>query len=384
MKLPENIVIVSHTMLYGAAHALRDYLLKNNINRLLFISLPFYEQRIASNISYKKGIIDGEISIRRASFGIIDYLIDTLQVAWWIYKQKDKFSLFVGINPINCIVGLFFRKIGKTKKVIFYAIDFTPKRFENPLLNYLYHKLEIYCVVHADKVWNVSPRIAEGREQFLQIPNDPTHQIVVPIGIWNKNIKKRDFKDVKKHQLLFVGHLLEKQGVQLVLDATPDIIKKIPDFKFVIAGGGEYEKILRKKIKKLRIEKYVDITGWIKERKELDKMMSESACAIAVYKPEEEKLYNFTYYSDPTKLKDYLGAGLPIILTDVSYNALKIQEEKCGIIVFYSSVDIAKAVIELMDDEEKLKNFKLNALEIAKEFEWSIIFHKAFKESDLL
>jgi len=88
MKAPESIVIVSHTMLYGAAHALRDYLLKKNVDRLLFISLPFYEQRIASSISYKKGIIDEEISIRRTSFGVIDYLIDALQLAWWVYKQK--------------------------------------------------------------------------------------------------------------------------------------------------------------------------------------------------------------------------------------------------------------------------------------------------------
>ena len=379
MKVPESIIIVSHTMLYGAAHALRDYLLKKNVDKLLFISLPFYEQRIASSTSYKKGIVGEEVSVRRASFGVIDYLIDALQVAWWVYKQKSKFSLFIGINPINCIIGLFFRKIVKTKKVIFYAIDFTPKRFENSLLNYLYHKLEIYCVVHSDEVWNVSPRIAEGREQFLQIPNDPTHQIVVPMGIWNKNIKKRDFKDIKKHQLLFVGHLLEKQGVQLVLDAIPDIIRRIPDFKFIVVGGGEYLNILRKKAIDLHIEKHVKFLGWIKDRPTLDSMMSESACAIAIYKPEKEKLYNFTYYSDPTKLKDYLGAGLPIILTDVSYNALKIQEEKCGIIVDYETKSIAEAIQKLMGDEKLLKEYRKNALMYAEEFDWEKILEKALR-----
>ncbi len=181
MKAPESIVIVSHTMLYGAAHALRDYLLKKNVDRLLFISLPFYEQRIASSMSYKKGIIDEEISIRRTSFGVIDYLIDALQLAWWVYKPKDKFSLFIRINPIKCINGLFFRKIGKTKKVIFYAIDFTPKRFENSLLNYFYHKLEIYCVVHSDETWNVSPRIAQGREKLFNLSEKKYLQKVVTI-----------------------------------------------------------------------------------------------------------------------------------------------------------------------------------------------------------
>ena len=384
MKLPQSIAIVSHTMLYGAAHALRDYLLKKNVDRLLFISLPFYEQRIASITSYKKRIIDEEISVRRTSFGVIDYLIDALQVAWWVHKQKDKLSLFIGINPINCIVGLFFRKIGKAKKVIFYAIDFTPKRFENSLLNYFYHKLEIYCVVHSDETWNVSPRIAQGREEFLNLSEKEYPQKVVPMGVWNETIKKTPFNKVKRHQLVFLGHLLKKQGVQLVLDAIPDIIRRIPDFKFIVVGGGEYLNVLKKKTIALHIEKYVEFMGWIEDRPTLDSMMSESACAIAIYKPEKERKYNFTYYADPTKLKDYLSAGLPIILTNVPYNAGQIQSKKCGIIVSYSKDSIERAVTELMGNSEKLKNFRLNALEMAKQFEWSKIFYRAFERSSLL
>ena len=111
--------------------------------------------------------------------------------------------------------------------------------------------------------------------------------------------------------------------------------------------------------------------------------MSESACAIAVYKPEKEKLYNFTYYSDPTKLKDYLSAGLPIILTNVPYNAGQIQSKKCGIIVSYSKDSIGRAVIEFMENSEKLKDFRLNALEMAKQLEWNKIFYQAFEESGL-
>lgn len=179
--------------------------------------------------------------------------------------------------------------------------------------------------------------------------------------------------------MLFVGHLLEKQGVQLVLDAIPQIIKKIPKFKFLIIGGGEYETKLREKVKELNIQKYVRLEGWVKERSRLEKIMSESACAVALYKPEEEKLYNFTYYADPTKIKDYLGAGLPIILTDVPYNAGQIQSKKCGIIVSYSKDNIARAVVELMENSEKLKSFRRNALEMAKQFEWSKIFDKALK-----
>lgn len=380
MQIKENIIIVSHTMLYGAPHALRDYLLKKPINFLLFISLPFFDQRIASCSLYKKGIlVEEKRHARLKSLNILDYSIDALEVLWWVYKQKGKFSLYVGINPMNCIIGLFFRKIQKVEKVIFYAIDFTPKRFGNSLLNYLYHKLEIYCVMNADEVWNVSPRIAEGRETFLHVSQKDHVQKVVPIGVWSGKEKKMTFSRFKKHQIVFLGHLLEKQGVQVVLEAVPLIIKQISDFVFVIIGGGEYEKPLKNLSDELQISKYVEFKGWIKNKKGIDILLRESALAVATYKPEKDKLYNFTYYADPTKIKDYLANGLPVILTNVSYNAYEIVKRKCGVVVEYKKERISQVIIDLLNDQKKLKKYRKNAFLYAKEFDWNSVFSRVLE-----
>jgi glycosyltransferase involved in cell wall biosynthesis len=155
------------------------------------------------------------------------------------------------------------------------------------------------------------------------------------------------------------------------------VINKIKDVQLIIVGGGEYLETLKVKVKKLSLEKYVTFTGWVNDRKKIDDMMSESAIAIATYKPEKKQLYNFTYYADPTKLKDYLGAGLPIILTDVSYNAKIIEDKKCGILVKYDKVEIAKAIVSLLQNEEKLVEYRKNSLKYAKEFGWERIFRKA-------
>jgi len=378
--MEKNVVIATHKMLYGASQALRDYLLDKKIEKLLFIAHPLVDQRTSSFYLYLRGkLIKKKIINRSYLFGLLEYSIDFFWTIWWVVVLKERYKLFVGVDPLNCLAGLLLRFFRRVDKVVFYSIDFSPVRFRNKLLNFIFHKIEVFCVMQADHIWNVSPRIAEGREKFLGVPQNKFIQKVVPIGVWNKDIKKRDFKDIKKHQLLFAGHLLEKQGVQLVLDSVPNIIKKIPDFKFVIVGGGEYKNVLKEKIKKLRIEKYVSMTGWIREREELDSMMSESACAIAVYKPEKEKIYNFTYYADPTKIKDYLGAGLPVILTDVSYNAKEIDKRKCGVVVKYSRIEIEKAIFSLMLDERRLIDFRRNALSYAKEFCWEKIFTKALK-----
>lgn len=381
----KKIIIATHYLLYGAAQAFRDYLNSKKINTLLYIALPLVTQRNAYFISYEKGKQMSEKIINRGkAIPVFDYFIDFLQTVWFVSVQqphtnpllKGEGTVYIGVDGLNCLAGLLLKKFGKVKKVIFYSIDFVPIRFPNKLLNAIYHNIEIFCVKHADECWNVSPRIAEGRETFLHLSQKEYAQKVVPIGIWNKDIKKRPFHQIKKHQVLFIGHLLEKQGVQMVLEAIPLIIKKVPDFTFIIVGGGEYEERLKQLVATLHIAKYVEFTGWIKDRKKIDEMMSKSAIAVATYKPEKEKLYNFTYYADPTKLKDYLGAGLPIVLTDISYNAQEIAEKKCGILVEYTKSDIAKAIITLLQEETQLKKYRKNALEYAQSFDWEKIFDK--------
>ena len=377
--ITQHVVISTHQMLYGAPHALRDYFLQKHIRQLTYIGHPLVEQRASSFNYYKDNTLISSHHIKRSLFlGPVDYFIDFFLSLWWVYFLPNKQDLFIGVDPLNCFVGLILKKLGKVKKVIYYTIDFVPVRFHNHALNILFHFIEKFCVLHADEVWNVSPRIAQGREKFLHILPKQYPQKVVPIGVWFDKIYKRPFDKIKKNQLLFVGHLLEKQGVQLVLMAIPHIVKKIPEFHFLIIGGGEYESELKHLVGDLNIQSHVTFMGWVKEREKLDTCMSQSACAIALYKPEKEKLYNFTYYADPTKLKDYLAAGLPIILTDVSYNARDIERNKCGILVEYNTKEVANAIQKLLSDTLLLVKYKRNALQYASQFDWNTIYNTAF------
>lgn len=359
-------------MLYGASQALRDYICKTNTRNLFYIGHPLLEQRSTILEEYKGKKQIRKTAIKRSlHFGIGDYIIDFLISFYLGLRYGGKETVYIGVDPLNCICGIILKKIGRVERVVFYTIDFVPVRFHNKTLNVLFHTLEKICVKTADENWDVSPRIAEGRAEFLGLFYTPK---VVPIGIWNDNFTHIPFEKVKKNQLLFVGHLLEKQGVQEVLKAIPMVIEKVPTFLFVVVGGGEYEEQLKKQVKKLGVEKHVQFMGWVKNRTELENMMGESACAIAPYKPEGKNATNFTYYADPTKIKDYLGAGLPIILTDVSYNAKFLHNAKCGIIVSYNASAIADAIIKLMSNSAILKNYRQNARKLAKEYEWSTIF----------
>lgn len=382
MNIHQKIAIVTHELVYGVPQALRDYLVKEKFSHLLFISLPFLEAKKASRILYKRGEKIGETTFyRKKSYGVLDYFLDFFLVIFWILRTTYVYDLFIGVNNLNSLAGLVLKKIGKVKKVVFYTMDFVPVRFNNKLLNYIYHKIEIICIKNCDEVWNVSPRMAEGREKYLGLSAKKYPQRFIPVGTWVDRIKKRKFEQIKKNQILFIGHILEKQGLQKVIEALPKVVREIGEVKFLIIGGGDYETVLKSKVKKLNLEKNVIFKGWVLDRKKIDEMLSESAVAIATYKPEEEWLHNFTYYADPYKIKDYLGAGLAMILTDVSYNVKDVEKNGCGIIVKYDENEIANAIITLLKDKKVLKKYRANSLKYIKNYDWSKIFERALNST---
>jgi phosphatidylinositol alpha-1,6-mannosyltransferase len=175
---------------------------------------------------------------------------------------------------------------------------------------------------------------------------------------------------------LFVGHLLEKQGVQLVLRAVPEIRKTIADFEFLIIGKGNYEPALKRLVKELQIEGSVIFAGY-KNDEEMEQLSSGCACAVAPY---DAKTDTWTRYADPGKIKNYLASGLPVILTDVPYNAQEIQRRKCGIVVKYDLYELTKAIVTLLTNESMLSEYRSNAFEYSKQFDWDNIFDGAIAE----
>jgi len=375
-----KVVIATHSLVYGAPQALREYLMLENVKELLFISHPL---QIDGSRSTSETIIKGkssktQTSRLRTKTPILNYIIESVLTFRWVFNKKTTYDLYVGVDPLNCGIGVILKKLGKVKKLVYYTIDYVPKRFLNRVLNNIYHHIDKLCVSNADETWNVSNRIAEGREKIRGLSRKTYNkQKVVPIGVWIDRVKRLPFGKIKKNQLLFVGNLLEKQGVQIVLDSIPDIVKKLPDFHFLVVGGGEYESTLKQKVKMLKLEKHVTFTGWIKEREKLDTIMADSAVAIAMY---DKKKDTFTYYADPTKLKDYLSAGLPVLLTEVPFNAHDLEKNNCGIIIRYDKQDISKAVITILKDQETLKIYRQNSVSYVSQFGWSKIFAEALKQ----
>jgi len=300
------------------------------------------------------------------------YLKEMIFTLWSIFRSGIIWDHYIGMDGLCVLFGNVLKKLGRVKRTIYWAIDFVPaNRFPSAIANKIYHKINTHGYKNSDEMWDLSPRMAEAREKFLGIKKSDYNQIrVVQYGMWVDQIKKYTYDECDKNTLVFMGHLKENQGAQLVLQAIPEILKVKPHFTFKVIGTGPYEDELKKLSIELGVTEHCIFMGKIPDHRELENEIAKSCIAIAPY---IKGLDKWTYYADPGKVKTYLACGLPVLLTDLPWNARDIQDNKCGAIIAENTADIVKNVLALM---EKKKNsiYRTNAIKYSKKFNYATIF----------
>lgn len=379
----KKFIIVAHEASTGPPQELCNFLVQRKTKKVFFIAHPllYFKEgfKNSSKFNYYK---DGSLAKSNKAFHWklpepLLYLKDIVYTIIWSISLREKFDIFFGVDNLNAFAGIFLKKIGRVNKVVYYNIDYTPKRFSNKIMNYIYHKIDKYCCYNADINWvgtskTSEARIANGLSSFKMAKT-----IIVPDGNHSLKIKKINNSDREK-VLVYVGYLMQKQGIDLVLDSLSEIRKKIKNIKFKIIGTGDYGAVLKKKVNELRLNKHVQFKGFIKDDREVEKIVSQSSIGVATYTEDKD---SFTYYSEAGKPKLYLGCGTPVILTNVPSIAKVIGREKAGVVINYRKDQFVNAVCEILKDEKTYKNYKSNAIVLGEKFDWSYIFEKGLKET---
>lgn len=106
--------------------------------------------------------------------------------------------------------------------------------------------------------------------------------------------------------ILSVGSLIPRKGHHIVIDSMPDILKKIPEAKFYIAGEGEMKESLEVNIKGLGLSSQVKLLGHI-PNKEL--CLWYCACDVFCLASSREGWANV--------IMEALASGRPVVATNV-------------------------------------------------------------------
>lgn len=371
-----NVVIVAHKFLPQPDDDLVLFLNQQKRENVLHIYHDFSDmpERRSHAVWYRNG--EEWRRMRSADYRWLPeplVYVKEMVFTWGvILRSRKRWHRYIGMDGLCVWWGNGLRFFGLVEKTIYWAIDFVPeKRFGSQFKNWVYHAINIAGYRHSDEMWDLSPRMAEAREKFLGVSMGTyRQQRVVPFGLWWDRIKRYSYSECQRSTLVFMGHLIEKQGVQQVIEALPMLIQKIPHFRFKIIGEGIFRDALMSLAEKRGVLKYCDFYGKIPTNTVVEEEIAKSAVAIAPYM---KSLDTWTYYADPGKVKSYLACGVPVVLTDLPWNTAIIQERECGLITTGTPEDIAEKVAFLMN-EKRNNHFRSKAIEYSKNFDYKNIF----------
>lgn len=383
-KVKESyILILLHEHVKGGVgHVLRDYLLEKSPKRLLFIAHPLlYIKEGYNKSSYFEYYIDGKLKKEQVAFHWtlpeqLLYFKDFFYTLYWTFKTNTKYNVVVALDPLNAATGIILRLLGRTDKVVHYCIDYFPTRFENPVMNWIYHQIDKFAVRFSDETWNLGARMpkarAEGNGMTADIYKQRQHH--VPIGVWFAKIKRTPITQFDKKKLIYAGGFIPYMGIDLVIKALPKILQKVPGVTLDIIGRGEEGENWKELAKKLGVEKQISFEDWMEDREAFHLRLSKAAIGMAPFNYHilDDKVKN----ADPGKIKDYTSVGLPVITTKAVYTHKQITDFKCGIIIDYTIEDLGRAVIKLLTNPKLLLEYRQNAIKYAKQFDWDKLYRE--------
>jgi glycosyltransferase involved in cell wall biosynthesis len=345
---------------------LRDYLVAGKAWRVTFVAHPL-ERRPGSRhvvTTYERGVRTSETRIRAPNRPPFTYPLDLV-----VPLRLPACDVWFGFNNLACLRGLVRRRAGRAGKVFYWAVDFVPGRFGAGPATRLYDRVDRFACRHADGRIELSTVALEGRARYLGLRDaESAPAAVAPMGAWLDRVPTVSEDAWRRRKVVFLGHLVERQGVGDLLEALAILG---PGVTADIVGGGPLESTLREHARRLGLD--VAFHGFVEDHRDVESILAEGSVAVAPYVASDD---NFTRYADPGKLKAYLAAGLPIVLTGVPPNAAEIARDGGGTIAGGSPAALAEGIHAVLSDGDAWAVASRAARTYAGQFDWNVILSR--------
>lgn len=373
-----TFTIVSNGYADGPSQALRDYLVQHQAQRVTTVAHPLVPEGDNSHIIVRYQ--DGDVTQKTRRLPHkppYTYLFDS-----FVPMRLPTDTIWFGFNNLACLRGLLRKRFGRSGKVVYWAVDFVPDRFGKGIATKVYNAVDRYVCNHVDIRVELSQEGIDGRDKYLEIDvKKAAPSIVIPMGAWLGRTPKIKPDAWKKKKIVYMGHLVERQGVEHAVRALAILVKKDPTISLDVVGAGPDQDKLKKLAKELSLtKKNITFHGFVKDHKDVERILSEATIAVAPYVNDPT---SFSQTADPGKVKAYLGASLPIVLTDVPPIAKEIEQCGAALLVEDNPESVAGGLSVFLDDKEKWQKAHEESAKKAKEFDWETLLSENLKEIGL-
>lgn len=370
-----RVILVGHvTESYGPMQALPEYCRKK-FYHLAVISHPFSYCGILSSqcLFFVKGKLTEKYSWPRhkfKTFYFIHYFGDLLITFYFFLRLRKRWDIFIGCDCLNTFGGVFLKRLRLVQKVIFYENEYKARRFDNVILNLIFQFFNGFTARRSDVIWDSPPGLESLRESQSVIPK---RIIRVPHGVDLKKIKVPK-EGVNRYELVYVGHVMDSKGLQLVVNALEEVVKTVSQVKMTIIGSGPFEPELKRLADEKGLSNCLNFFGFTDHDWTLS-YLPKCGVGLAPYTPLDKQVL---MYAEPLKVKDYLACGLPVIITKFSGVANEIEKRKMGIAVEYKQKDLKEAILKLLTDNKFYRDCRKNVLSYDKNITWDETYNQSF------
>jgi len=171
------------------------------------------------------------------------------------------------------------------------------------------------------------------------------------------------------NEVLFVGRLVEKKGVEYLLDAMPEIVKQLPKTRLSIVGSGPLENALKSKVHRLGIANAVIFHSAV-NNSQLPELYRRAtifvAPSIVTIQGDQEGL--------GLVLVEALACECPVVASDLPAIRDVIIEGVTGLRVPEKSPGaLAKAILKLLTESDLRSQLAINGRDhVSRHFDWDI------------
>ena len=297
------------------------------------------------------------------SFIVLKNLIDKNKIE--IIYCRDIFSSF------SAILLSKMKKIPFVFEVNGILSDEAKIKKQNGLYIFLIKIFERFVFRNADALICVTENIKRyieseyNRKNIYCVPNGVNTDLFKPI----KNAKKFLKLDENYFYVGFIGSFKPWQGLNILIKSAPEIVKNIPNVKFLLVGDGIEKKKLIKIIEELNLQKYFILTGRIPYEEVPNYINACDVCTIP-------KLSLKSGYS-PLKLYEYMACEKSVIASKIGGFEI-LERNNAGILVDPENPeDLSKAIIKLLKNEELRKEMGKNGRKyVVENHSWKKIAEK--------
>lgn len=299
-------------------------------------------------------------------------LLAFLRVTWLHLRKRFQVVEVDNMPDILVFSALIPRLTGA--KVILYIFDNMPELYaylrqvshKHPVVRLLAF-LESVSTRFADRVLVTQ----EFPRRMVQARGVPADKLTVVLNCADDSLFKRSSRTETKSdadgadrpfEIVSHGAILERYGIQVLVDAMPAVAREIPQARVQIFGAGEYKVELEERARRNGVSDRVHFRGFAP----LDELLSTLSGADAGYVGMLNDLVL------PNKLMEYVSLGVPVVVSRWPTFEYYFPDEAATYFQAGDAKDLARAIISMYRNPGQSRARAECAWELYQRYQWPV------------